>query len=95
MDKLKDLLSRCKCSVQITVNGHRDVYETAEQALNNYEGMECPPQIEPDVRKKMIDLNTIVNVHFYPETPIGFYDIYHYDLDAALEQALACFGEEV
>jgi hypothetical protein len=39
----------------------------------------------------MIYLDNIVNVHFYPDNPIGFYDIYHYDLDSAIQLALDLF----
>lgn len=91
MDKLKDLMSRCKCGVFVTVNEHRDYYVTAEQSLEEMAGYECPPEITDEVRQKMIDTDTIINVHFYPDTPISSYDIYHHDLDAALDEALGCF----
>lgn len=89
MDKLKELLSRCKCGVYVEVNEHRDVYESAEQRLANEER-----EIDADVRAKMIELNTIVRIQFYPNTPVGFYVIHHYDLEAALDQALACFQDQ-
>ena len=89
-DKLKELVDRCKCGVYVTVNTHRDYYETAEQALEEYARYECPPEIEDDVRRVMIETNTVINVQFYPHSPIGSYDIYHHDLDAALDEALAC-----
>ncbi len=49
-------------------------------------------EIEPEVRKAMIDKNIIIDLKFYPDTPIGSYSIYHYDLDMALDEALSCFG---
>jgi len=92
MDKLKELLSRCKAAVSITVNDHRNVYESVETYLHDREGWECPPEIEPDVRAKMIETDTVIEVQFYPDTPVGFYSVYHYDLDAALDEALACLN---
>lgn len=92
-DKLQELLSLCACGVFVTVNEHRDYYETAEKHLEDAERLECPPEIEADVRAKMIETNTVVKVLFYPDTPIGSYEIWHYNLDAALEQSLACFAE--
>lgn len=89
MDKLKELLSRCKCSVTLTVNDHRDYYETAEQALEDAEDCDC----SPEVRAAMIEANTIIKLQFYPTTPIGFYSIWHHDLDAALDIALGCFKQ--
>lgn len=35
----------------------------------------------------MIETNTIVELQFYPDTPIGFYRVYYCDLDAALDEA--------
>ena len=90
MDKLKELMSRCKCGVFLSVNEHRDYYQTAAARLEELAGYECPPEIEPEVRQKIIETDTIINLHFYPDTPIGFYSLYHYDLDAALDEALAC-----
>ena len=90
-DKLKDLLARCKCGVFLTVNEHRDYYQTAEYTLDEAQGHECPFEIEDDVRRVMIETDTIIRIQFYPHTPIGSYEIWHHDLDAALDEALACF----
>jgi hypothetical protein len=90
-DKLKDLLARCKCGVFLTVNQHRDYYETAKKTLDEAQGHECPPEIEDDVRRVMIETDTIIRIQFYPRTPISSYEIWHHDLDAALDAALACF----
>lgn len=90
MDKLKQLLERCKCGVFLTVNEHRDYYETPEQRLDWYAAGECPPDMPDDVRAGILATGNIVDLQFYPQTPIGSYQIVHYDLDAALEQALEC-----
>lgn len=90
MDKLKELLNRCKCGVFVTVNEHRDYYEPAEKHVEDAMSMECPPEIADDVRAEMIARDTIIKVHFYPDTPIGSYEVWHYDLDAALDESLAC-----
>jgi len=92
MEKLQKLLDRCKCGVHLTVNQHRDYYQTAEEALKEKDCYECPPKIEPEVRQAMIDKNIIIDLQFYPDTPIGSYSIYHYDLEAALDEALDCLG---
>jgi hypothetical protein len=89
-DDFKKLLARCKCGVFLIVNEHRDYYETAEQKLEELSAMECPPDIDADVRKVMIETDTIVSLQFYPDTPIGSYSIYHYDVDAAIQRALSC-----
>lgn len=93
-DKLKDLLSRCKCGVFVTVNEHRDYYETAAEHLGDAEGRECPPEIEDAVRAQMIATDTIIKIQFYPDTPIGSYEIWHHDLDAALDECLGILAEQ-
>lgn len=90
MDKLKQLLARCKCGVFLTVNEHRDYYQSATERLDELACMECPPEYTDEVRAKMIETNTIIELQFYPDTPIGSYTVLHYDLDSALDEALGC-----
>jgi len=90
MDKLQKLMRSCRCGVFLTINEHRDYYQGVEKTLSDRYGRGCDPDIEADVRAKMIELNTIIEIHFYPDTPIGFYEIFHYDLDIALTKALEC-----
>lgn len=95
MDLFKQLLMRCKCCVFLIVNEHRDYYQTAEQRLDELDMGDCPPEILPEVRKEMIKTDTIIDLQFYPDTPIGSYSIYHYDLDAALEAAIECTKDNI
>lgn len=88
MDKLKQLLSRCKCGVFLSVNEHRDVYISAAQAIEEFEDRRI--EIDPAIREKMIELDTIIELHYFPHTPAGSYTVVHYDLDAALQIALDC-----
>ena len=88
MDKLKTLLARCKCGVHLTINDHRDVYETAEQAIEKLEMFMPDLELDPQVRAKIIETDTLIDLHFYPDTPVGFYKVLHHDLDAALDEAL-------
>lgn len=93
MDKLTRLLARCKCGVYLTVNQHRDVYDTVEDAMAELDELECPPEIGADVRAGIAETGNIVDLHFYPDTPIGSYHIVHHDLNAALSLALQCVDE--
>lgn len=92
MDALKVLLAHCKCGVYLTVNEHRDYYETPAERLEWYSRLECPPAISDEVREGILSSGTIVDLHVYPFTPIGSYHIVHHDLDAALREGLACLG---
>lgn len=83
MDKLNELLSRCKCGVHIDVNEHRDYYESVE------EHVDYAAEIDPGTLSEMIKRDTVIRCQFYPDTPIGFYVVWHYDLDACLTACLA------
>jgi hypothetical protein len=86
------LISRCKCGVYLTVNQHRDYYQSASERLKELkEQREVWEELEPEIEAKMIETNTIIELHFYPRTPIGSFSIFHYDLQAALDQAEECF----
>ena len=84
MNKLKELIKKTKCSVTITVNNHRDYYETIEKYIN----LEKRKEISSDIWEKMIESDTCIELQVYPETPIGFYVIYHYDIEKVIDMAL-------
>lgn len=81
MKLFKEICGMCKCSVSITVNAHRDIYESVEVYLDEKAG-----EILPDVLSKMIETDTLIEVQAYPDTPIGFYIVRHYDIDMALQE---------
>lgn len=87
MDKLIKLISLCKASVSLEANAPRDYYETIEYFLEE-NNIQVGKDISKDVQDKMIELNTIISVQFYPHTPIGFYKVYHYDVNLALDKCL-------
>ena len=85
MKKLQDLIKKTKCSVSIDINNHRDYYETIEQQIEP----EDRKEISNDVWAKMIELDTCVSLQVYPNNPIGFYVIHHYDVEMAIDIALS------
>jgi len=88
-EKLNELMRRCKGGVYLKLNEHRDFYDSAKQHLENLEAVRCAPlDIPADVRNLMEDTDTIVSVQLYQRTPICFDEVYHYDIDAALDKAL-------
>jgi hypothetical protein len=92
--KLLKLLSRCKCGVFLTVNEHRDYYQTARECLDKIREYDeaTIDELPVETFDKMVETNTIVCLQFYPDTPIGSYTIYHHDVEAALDQALSVFS---
>jgi len=88
MEKFKELVSLCKASVEISVNDHKDFYQSVEQHINEQVNEEEREDIKKDVFDEMIKRDTIVRVTAYPHTPIGFFAVYHYDIDMAVEIVL-------
>jgi hypothetical protein len=87
-EKLQSLISRCKASVSIEINQHRDYYLTIEESIAEYGDGKEKDNIDSEVFAKMIESDTCVEIQFYPRTPIGFFKVYHYDVDLALDECL-------
>jgi len=89
---MKEILSKCKCGVFFTANEHRDYYESAEKWLTGQMNDQSDiDEIGKDVWNEMIKRDTILRLQFYPDTPIGFYTVYHYDYDCLISKAKEIF----
>ena len=86
MEKLKQLVSKCKASVEISINTHKDYYESVAKHV-------AKERVDKDILDVMIAKDTVIAVSFYPDTPIGFYTVYHYDIDLAMDAALNILKE--
>jgi hypothetical protein len=85
MEKLNELISLCKASVTITINNHKDGYQTV---LEHIDSIGVKKYISEDVLNKMVNKDTVIELQAYPDTPIGSYTIYDYDVDKAVESML-------
>lgn len=92
-DKIKWAMSHCKCGLYVFINEHRDDYQTAEQYIDN---MDCYTNLDvsDDVKAEMIEQNQIVNIKAYTQTPVGCFNVYHYDLNKALDELIECIKDE-
>jgi len=89
LQKLQKIISKCKCSVNLTINCHKDYHQTVQEYLNDQMELSGNDlEIENDIETKMNEIDTIIELQFYPDTPIGFYRIFHYNLEQALNEAL-------
>jgi hypothetical protein len=79
MEHLQKLISICKGSVTISVNEHRDCYESVEDFLKD-----ARKDIADEVYNEMIARDTVVRIQAYPQNPVGFMVYYHYDVTHAI-----------
>ena len=84
IEKIKELKSKCLFGVYISINEHRDVYQTIDEFISHPE----VNYINNDIYNKMIETDTLISITCYPTTPSGCYVSYHYDLEMALENLL-------
>jgi len=80
--------------VHVETNDHRAYYETVAQVLATRDEHLFDDD-EEDVRAECIRRNELVRVQVYPQTPIGFYIIGHYDLAAAVDKAYEVVHKEL
>jgi hypothetical protein len=90
MNKLKELITLCKYSICIDINTHKDDYKTVEDYFRVVflldEDMKS--EIEKDVYNEMIKRDFIVKIQCYPNTPVGFFVVYHYDIEKAINEMI-------
>ena len=89
MEKFKQIVSLCKASVEISVNNHRDYYQSVKSYIEDANSAnDLFDDLDLKVYDEMIRRNTIVEIQAYPDTPIGFYKVYHYDIDIAMDEII-------
>lgn len=73
-----DWLPRHDCGLHLAHNPHRDVYETVEQYTADFAD-EWASDAE---REKAIREDSLWELQWYPDTPVGFYRIMASSLEA-------------
>lgn len=89
MEKLQRLISMCKAEVSVTVNSHKVNYESVEQHFKYLASLH-KVVVDKVILDGMIERDTIVNVIAYPDTPVGSFSVYHYDINEAIEAIIEC-----
>lgn len=92
LNKLENLARMCKASVSVTYNEHITNHESVEKYLDYL----VPNLVDkmPKDKGLMIENNRVVEVHFYPDTPVGFYHLVGYDIDKLLDEAIEIVRED-
>jgi hypothetical protein len=86
------IIKKCKCGIYLTINKHRDYYDTAQKAieeLNERGVMANNPEkeIDDELAKRMIETDCIYELQFYPDTPVGFIVVYGTSLEEVVKKA--------
>lgn len=84
-EKLQQLFRLCKKGVFIEYNEHKRYNDSVEEFIIGQGEREL---IDDKVWDKMIELNNIIGIEFYPASNIESQSVYHYDLDKALDRCL-------
>jgi hypothetical protein len=85
------LFPRHKCGLFLTHNEHRDFYQTAAEAIAEYEaneGSDC--WASEDEKKRAIATDEIWRLQWYPETPVSCYCV-----RAATFESLIMFARSI
>ena len=99
-DKIQELVYLCSGSVTISINDHRSHYQSIEEEIEEVaiiggeSYVDLFEEIGRDVVQEMINRNQMVKIQFYPNTPIGFYMVYHWDVEKALDKCLDILNPE-
>jgi beta-lactamase superfamily II metal-dependent hydrolase len=75
-----------KASLHLTHNDHLGNYQTVAEAIK-YDNCGYDEWVSEEQKQKAIDTNDCWTLHWYPDTPIGFYVLSAADLDILLEAA--------
>ena len=89
MNRLKELKARCKGGVSIFFDEHKVNYAQVDDQLVS-DGV----QVSKDIKDKMNELDSMVYIYFYPDTPIGLYTVNHYDIGLAVDECLRILNNE-
>lgn len=85
------LIQRCKGSVTLLANDHRSNYQTAQAYLDQVVE-DGKPRWESsgatvEQREQMIEQDLVLELHFYPLTPVGFCSLIGAEIVPMLEEA--------
>jgi len=92
---LNKLISKCKCGVHVAINVHKDNYMSVSEYMEESDHIsdEDILYIGENVLNQMIAKDTIVHLYYYLDTPVGYNEVYHYDINSAVKIALERFDK--
>lgn len=95
-ENLESLFPRHDCELILSHNTHKNNYQTIEQWEKDLKACSNEDDADPvkfgwvsvEQRDKAIAKNSVWELHWYPDTPIGFFRIFACDLDVLLAESM-------
>ena len=74
----------------LAVNDHLAIYKTAEEYLQDTDTMIDDGEIVGghDTYRVICERNQVVELRWYPDTPVGYHRLLHYEIEPVLEAFL-------
>jgi hypothetical protein len=89
-------LPRHRGGMSIEVDPHRTSYQTVAEWLVSQSWRSAADDFESEeARQRAIDTDTLVEIQWYPATPIGFFRVYGPTFEEALAYALKVDAEDM
>ena len=91
MNTLEDVVKHCRAAVHLTINDHTTGYQSVADYVIEISGRDNDyfSDVSPEEKQEMIAANTVVELQFYPRTPIGFYRIYGSTIQSVVDKAMS------
>lgn len=87
MNFIDKLSKKCKVSVSLKINSHREDYKSlvdylAELRMCGFDEEDFSLEVE----NQILSNDNIIELNWYPHTPIGFFRIIHFDMNEVEKQ---------
>lgn len=90
MEKLEELISLCKVSLEININQHKSFC----YPLKSWIGEDDLEDIDEYILNEIIKRDMLVHIQAYNETSTSCWVVYHYDLTKAIEKTIELIKSE-
>lgn len=90
-EKIVSIATACRGSMSLTFNSHRDSYESVKEyleILTSMGNLDIGEDVSQDVYDKIIETDTLIELTCYPNTPVGSYTVYGYDLNMVIDEMI-------
>lgn len=89
MSKLKELAELCKAEIHLTYRGEANCYKTLKEVMEYKDDLYGSDDFEtPEDLALCLETDKYWTLHFYPDTPVGFYRINGSSPDRIIDWAI-------